>query len=342
MVKNYLRRNFASLFFSIFFTLFIITSIVFFIKIASMTSIIKVSFLELTILYLYVLPNILFFTIPITFFASAVISLTKLSFDYELIVLFSLGFSPKKIIRVFFYLALLVSTTLLILSLGLIPLTYQLNKNFIYEKRANASLNIKATEFGQKFGDWLLFIDDNDNGVFSNIALFSNKADFSDDINSSETFIVAKEAKVENQDGTLSFALLDGRGFLLEEAKLNQVDFEKMSINDTSKLKDINYKGVIKYWSEGFSNKKIRKNFSLYILISLFPLISIFLILAFGILNPRYDKNHSYFYIISSTVIYYILIYNGAKTIPFIAIGLIPAIWLIGSYFIYKKRLKRF
>lgn len=344
MVKSYILKNFSALFFSIFFTLFIITSIIFFIQIASMTTVVKVTFLELIELYLFVLPNILFFTIPITFFASGVISLTKLSFDTELIVIFSLGFTPKRVAKIFYSLALLVTLTLLIISLGLMPLTKQLNKNFIYAKKANASLNIKATEFGQKFGDWLLFIEENIDDKFSNVVLYSNKGKFleSDSSTKNENFILAKEAKVENLNGRLSFSLLDGIGFFIEDESVNQIDFEKMAINDTSELGDIEYLDIPEYWLEALDDDKRAKYLSLYILISLFPILSIYMILAFGVLNPRYDKNHSYFYVIIATVIYYVLIYNGASKIPFSAILIIPPIWIFLSYLIYKRRVKRF
>ncbi len=344
MVKSYILRNLSGLFFSIFFTLFIITSIIFFIQIASMTSVVKVSFLELIQLYLFVLPNILFFTIPITFFASGVISLTKLSFDTELIVLFSLGFTPKKIIKILYSLAFLISFILLITSLGLIPLTKQLNKNFIQSKKATASLNIKATEFGQKFGDWLIFIEKNIDDKFSNVVLYSNKGSLMEESEANkENFILSKSAKINNIDGKFSFSLLDGVGFFIEENEnINQINFEEMKINDTSEFETIEYLDIPEYWLESLHNKKRAKYLSLYILISIFPILSIYLILAFGVLNPRYDKNHSYFYVMISTVIYYVLIYNGASKIPFFSILLIPLIWIIGSYFIYKKRVRRF
>ncbi len=342
MVKNYILKNFSSIFFSIFFTLFIITSIIFFIQIASMTSVVKVTFLELIWLYLFVLPEILFYTIPITFFASATISLAKLSLDTELIVIFSLGFTPKKVAKIFYSLAFLVSITLLTLSLGLIPLTNQLNKSFIYAKKVNASLNIKATEFGQKFGDWLLFIENSVDEKFFNVALYSNKGKFINNSNENENFILTKEAKIENIDGQFSFSLFDGIGFFIESEIINQINFEKMSINDTSQLDAIEHLNILEYWLSSIDDKKRARNLSLYILISLFPLLSIYLILAFGVLNPRYDKNNSYFYVIIATVIYYVLIYNGATKIPFLAILIIPLLWLFLSYLIYKKRVARF
>lgn len=52
---------------------------------------------ELFTLYLYSVPNILFYTLPISFFIALVIALGKLSSEYELIVITSFGLNPTKI-----------------------------------------------------------------------------------------------------------------------------------------------------------------------------------------------------------------------------------------------------
>ena len=323
-------------FFPMFLTLFTITSIIFLIKIASITSIVQINFLELIQLYSFILPTMFFYTIPVSFFASAVITLNNLSFDTELIVLFSLGLSPNKIVKIISSLSLIVTLLLLVISLGLIPITKQMNKNFIFIKKQEANLNIKPTEFGQKFGEWLIFIDkDNGNNQFTNIVMFSDTA------LEKESFLISKTANIGNVNGDLKLNLFNGKGFFLENLedseKLTQINFKKMSINDTTISKSINYLNVISYWKKQFLTKKGKRKFTESILISCFPLLSIFLILLFGIFNPRHQKNRSYFYIIMATVIYYVLTYILANRIPFIAIILLPVIWVTISYRFYKK-----
>ncbi len=95
-LSNYLHSQLAISFFPIFLGLSFITSIVFLVKIVSLTSIIKMDFLDLFWLYLYTMPQIIFFTLPVTFFMSLVISVSRLSSEYELAVISSLELAHLK------------------------------------------------------------------------------------------------------------------------------------------------------------------------------------------------------------------------------------------------------
>ena len=68
-VNKYFFTNFIDNLLSLFLTLFLIVSIVFFINIARITSYVEISFLEFIKLYSFLLPQILLFTLPISFFA---------------------------------------------------------------------------------------------------------------------------------------------------------------------------------------------------------------------------------------------------------------------------------
>lgn len=134
-LKQYLLSQLSQTFFPIFFGLYFITSIIFLVKIASLTSAITMDFIELLKLYSYVMPTIIFFTLPISFFVSLVITLSKLSSEYELIVITSFGLNPLKIIKIFFPITLVLSIALLIVSLGLIPKSKYLNSTFLEQKK---------------------------------------------------------------------------------------------------------------------------------------------------------------------------------------------------------------
>ena len=69
-LNHYLYSQLAITFFPIFLGLFFITSIVFLVKIASLTSVITIDFFELFTLYAYVVPQIIFYTMPISFFVT--------------------------------------------------------------------------------------------------------------------------------------------------------------------------------------------------------------------------------------------------------------------------------
>ena len=99
LLKKYLLIKYSETFFPIFLTLFTITSIIFLVKIASLTSVIQINFFELLELFSYSAPKILFYTLPISVFVSLVLTLSKLSSEYELIVITSFGLNPIKILK---------------------------------------------------------------------------------------------------------------------------------------------------------------------------------------------------------------------------------------------------
>ncbi|MBP5778868.1 MAG: LptF/LptG family permease, partial [Campylobacter sp.] len=115
--RKYLFSNFVSSFASLFSTLFIIMSIVFFLQIARITSFIEINFAELIKLYLFMLPRILIFTVPIAFFVALTLALFRLSKENETIVIFTIGYETRKIASFFFFVAFIISAFLLFISL---------------------------------------------------------------------------------------------------------------------------------------------------------------------------------------------------------------------------------
>lgn len=150
-LREYLFNQLASTFFPIFMGLYFITSIIFLVKIAALTSVITINFIELLRLYSYMMPTIIFYTLPVSFFISLAITLSKLSNEYELIVVTSFGLNPLKILKLFLPITFFVSLSLVVISLGLIPKAKYENEVFMDKKKAEANFNIKASEFGQNF-----------------------------------------------------------------------------------------------------------------------------------------------------------------------------------------------
>ena len=280
-LNHYLYSQLAITFFPIFLGLFFITSIVFLVKIASLTSIITMDFFELFTLYAYVIPQITFYTMPISFFISLVITLAKLASEYELTVITSFGLNPVRILKVFLPLTLLLSALLLVVSVGLIPKTKFLTKQFLDVKKKEANFNIKASEFGQKFGDWLIYISGKEDKVYEEVKLF--KTDIKND-----QFIVSQTAVLENDKGALSFKLQNGKAFIIDEKELNQIDFESMYINDSIADSKIGiFTNSYEYWKNNIEKNTDVDDLTFFILTSLFPLLSLFLVITFGYFNPR-------------------------------------------------------
>ncbi|WP_026804162.1 LptF/LptG family permease [Aliarcobacter lanthieri] len=335
-LNNYLYSQLSLTFFPIFLGLFFITSVVFLVRIASLTSVITMNFFELFQLYSYTIPQIIFYTMPICFFISLAITLSKLSGECELTVITSFGLNPIKILKIFLPITIIVSMILLIISIGLIPKTKYLTKQFMEVKKKEANFNIKESEFGQKFGEWLIYINSKVDKNYQSVKLFKTEKD-------QEHFIISKEAILDNEDGNLSFKLIDGKVFVIDEKEqeFNQVDYENMYINNAITGSSMeNFTTSYDYWMQNFKLKKDTDDFIFFVLTSIFPLISLFLVITFGYFNPRYEKNRTVAYSVLTIVIYFILVkYIGDKFIH--SIYLIPIFWILVSYFLYSKTIKK-
>jgi len=334
-LKQYLYSQLAITFFPIFLGLYFITSIVFLVKIASLTSIITINFVELFTLYAYVIPQIIFYTMPISFFISLVITLSKLASEYELTVITSFGLNPLNILKIFLPLTFVLSLALLVISVGLIPKTKFLTKQFLDAKKKEANFNIKASEFGQKFGDWLIYIDSKEDKVYNEVKLFKAEE-------GKEQFILSKTAELKNEKGDLNFKLDDGKAFFIDELEVNQVDFKSMQINDSiagSKLEI--FTTTYEYWKDRIQRKVDLDDLSFFVLTSLFPILSLFLVISFGYFNPRYEKNRAVSYSLVSIVLYYVLIKAIGDSLLLHSLYIIPIIWLVITYYFYSQTVKK-
>lgn len=336
-LKGYLLSNFSQIYFSIFLPLYVIASVIMLVKIAAFTSVIQLNLFEMLKLYLFMLPELLFYTLPITFFISAVMTIAKLSFDYEMLVIFSLGIKPSSILRFFAKLALYQSALLIVLFFILAPHTKNLYKNFLKLKTSEAKFNIEASEYGHKFGDWLIFVgQDNDNGRFSDVILFNQQK-------TEETLIVAKSADIVNKKGVLKLQLEEGKGFKYSDDTLSQMSYRKMYINDTSIADTAEYKDTLQYWLNPSQHDKMTRKFTINFLVALFPLLSILLIPTIGIINARHQKAYTYAYIFLTVMIYYGTTFTLAKPLGLYTISLIGfSTLLITGYFYYQKVVKRY
>ena len=334
-LKFYLFNQFTHTFLPIFFGLYFITSIIFLVKIAALTSVITINIIELLRLYMYAMPTIVFYTLPISFFIALLITLGKLSSEYELIVISSFGLNPLKILKIFLPITLILSISLIFISVGLIPKAKFLNERFLDQKQKEANFNIKASEFGQKFGNWLIYIDGKNDKTYKEVKLFKTQ-------NNKDQFIISKSAKLVNEDGELSFKLYNGKSFVIDNEELNQINYKRLDINDSLAKKDKEFfSNSYTFWQNELSKNSQVDKFSFYILTSLFPLISLFLVLIFGYYNPRYEKNKAVSYGMATVVVFYIFMEISTENLLLHSLYVVPIAWLIGSYLIYTKTIKQ-
>lgn len=336
--NHYLLKHFLELFSSLFFILFFITSVVFFIKITALTAIIKMNFLELGTLYIYLLPKTLIYTLPITFFIALCISLFNLSKENETIVLFTLGYNPAKIARLFMLLASALSFLLIIDILVLVPISKQLNTNFIEFKKAEAKFNIKANEFGQKFSNWLVYIEHSDDAKnYNGITLYQTATKKEKD---DEKLILAHNAVIDNEQGILRLHLEKGKIFEFQKDEIDQTDFERMHINSQPKTAVGAMQSVKEYWDDVFVDYKRAYDLSFFILIALFPLATTLIAISIGIVTYRYNKGGIYVAMFLTIAVYLVLTTLLATWHPQSAPLIVFTLTFVCAYSIYQKRIR--
>jgi lipopolysaccharide export system permease protein len=302
------------------------------IKLATYTAVIQLSILEMAKLYLFVLPELLFYTLPISFVVGAALTLYRLSNDNEMVVVFSLGISPSFIARVLAVPALLLTLLLLIDFLLVTPYIKIISANFVDHKRAEAKFNLTASEFGHSFGDWMLFINKSDEQThtFNDVVLFNKTM-------KDEILITAKSAELLNNKGVLQLRLRDGESYSYDNETLKKMIFKIAYINDMMSSEETIYLNAIDYWTNSDLRERKDQRLITNTLLSLFPFISIFLVIALGVVHARHQKRWIYLWIFLSIIGFYSAAILTQKWLGFHTIWVVTLAWIIITYSFYKR-----
>jgi len=331
-LRSYFIKHISILFFSIFMPLFTIASVIFLIKLASLTAVIELSMLEMGELYLFVLPELLFFTLPIAFVVASILALYKLSNDNELTVVFALGISPEKILRMLAIPSLLLSSILLFDYLYVTPYIKNISSNFISHKKSEAKFNLTASEFGHSFGEWMLFINDSDKDkrLYTDVVLFNKDV-------KNEILIRAQKGEMINQNNNLQLKLTNGHSYSFDDKKFQKMFFETGYINDIMSSENEPYINAYDYWTNELNRDKKNQRLVINTLIGLFPLTSLFLIGALGVVHARHQKRWIYLWMFLSIVGYYAASVMSYNWISFHAIWVVITLWVIITYSFYRR-----
>jgi lipopolysaccharide export system permease protein len=332
-LRHYIFTQLNLLFFSIFIPLFVIASVIFMIKLATYTSIIQLSIGEMGKLYLFVLPELLFYTLPISFFIAAILTLYRLSNDNEMVVVFTLGISPAFLVRILSLPAFLLALLLLSDYLVVTPYIKTISKNFLAQKKAEAKFNLGASEFGHNFGDWMLFISqsDTENRTYGDVVLFNKKL-------TDEVLLIAKQAELKNNQGNLQLQLHNGEGYSYTDKNFKRMQYKTLTINDNVISDKAAYTNTLEYWIASPREQETRNSqLVTNTLLSIFPLISLFLIVGLGVVHARHQKRWIYLLIFLSIIIFYSLAIIAQRWIGFHAVWAVAIGWILVTYFIYKR-----
>lgn len=331
-LRRYILSHLSILFFSIFLPLFAIASVIFMIKLATYTAVIQLSLGEMGKLYLFVLPELLFYTLPIAFVVAAALTLFRLSNDNEMVVVFSLGIAPSFIARILAVPAFLLSLLLFVNFIVVTPYIKIISSNFMDQKRSEAKFNLSASEFGHHFGDWMLFINSSnqDAHTFGDVVLFNKEM-------KEEILLSAKKAELINQNDVLQLQLSDGESYSYDKKLLKTMRFETAKINDMMNTDPTIYRNTFDYWTNQERREKKDQTLITNTLLSLFPLISIFLIIALGVVHARHQKRWIYLWIFLSIVGFYTAAILIQKWAGFHSIWIVSLAWIMITYGFYKR-----
>ena len=302
---------------------------------ATYTAVIQLDVFEMAKLYIFVVPEVLFYTLPFSFFIAVSLTLFKLSNENEIIVMFSLGIHPNFILKTLLKPAMILSVLLLLNFLVLHPHAKTLSQNFYNYKKGQAKFNLSASEFGHSFGEWLLYIGhDNNNETYDDVFLFKK-----DKKGDEEVLISAKHAKIVTDSNILKLELTDGEGYSYSKENFSQINFDKMYINDYLTTKLLKYETPLEYWQSDIKKDRKRKLFIRNILMSLLPILGLFIAASIGIVHIRHNKGKIYLYLFLSVAAYYESVLLLQKSIQYYAIPTMIIAWSIITYYIYKKMI---
>jgi len=335
-IRWYILSNFFKTFLTIFIPLFFVISLVYVIKIASLTTKIEISFSELIEVFGYFIPMIIFYTLPISFIASVTSLFFRLSQDNELIALFSLGIKANYVVRIIAYISILISFLLLFFSLIVMPHSKYKFLYFKEKKFSEARLNIVPNQLGQKFGNFFIYVKSKDNNKLKDVVIYNrDKKNF-------DQLFLSKDGEIKDKNGIFSLVLYNGTGYTYSNETLKEIQYDSMHIYDNIDMKEMSFKNSLIYWSEAKHNNGIKRRLLFSIFSSLIPILTLYIIASFSIINARYQTNHSFLVTATVSSTFYLLavaIKQNANEAIFIMSVILS---IIASIVIFKRKISSF
>jgi len=335
--KRFIISNFVRNYLLIFLPFFLIVSLVFLVRISVLSSKISLDFYELFQLYSYFLPEIIFFTIPLSFIASVVNTFSKLSEDNELIALFALGVRPSKVLLFLLPSALLLSAILLVVSIMIYPQMKQKLSLFKQQKIAQATLNIEPKKLSQSFGNFHIYVDEKTPKGYKSVVLFNNQK------GGNYQLFIAKRGVVENNGTVFVLRLFDGTGESAKKDKMEVLRYRELNLYQYASKGFKGVKSLSQYWAKALIDKGRMGRLLYLIFISISPLLIFAIAASLSIYNPRYQKNIGFLVIFILALLVYVpgvILQKSGNIYIFIAFILIFAI--LNGWIIKNRLLRRY
>ncbi|NKQ40285.1 MAG: LptF/LptG family permease [Sulfurovum sp.] len=332
-VRGFILSQFSKNYLLLFLPLFSILSIVYIIRISSLSKKISLSSGEFFTLFGFFLPDILFYTLPLSFIAALTVTLMKLSEDNELIALFSFGLTPAKILNMFIVPSVLFTILMLVLSLHTMPQSTLALKLFESKKTIEAKLEIVPNRLGQKFGEYIVFLGNKRGDNYQNIVLFAT------DNKDKRVIVMADKAQMKHNDSKFTLILYQGSGDTFLPNTIESITYDKMQLYSYPQ-NDTNTEWLSRGWSKIWISDYDMAQLIYRIFLSLSPVLVLAGITAFSIINPRFQGNNTYLVSFTTVMSIYLigslLRKHGTPTLLMFASG----IFILLGIILFNKRTK--
>jgi lipopolysaccharide export system permease protein len=83
--------------------------------------------------------------------------------------------------------------------------------------------------------------------------------------------------------------------------------YKTLEVYDKSRKRDFHFEEIVEFWSDAKTNKSKLHRLLFYMFISLIPILSVYLVAAFTMINPRYQENRSFLVIFFTTLFFYVI-----------------------------------
>jgi lipopolysaccharide export system permease protein len=139
-----------------------------------------------------------------------------------------------------------------------------------------------------------------------------------------------------------SLLLQEGYGYTYSREKLEQAKYKTLEVFDTKQQYRFHFQDILSYWALTKTDKHRKGRALFYLFISLIPLLSVFLVAAFAMINPRYQTNYSFLIIFIDTLFLY-LIASSLEKWGNLSLLVITAlsVFIIGKL-LFEKRVARY
>jgi lipopolysaccharide export system permease protein len=117
--------------------------------------------------------------------------------------------------------------------------------------------------------------------------------------------------------------------------------FETLFINNIMTTDQRKYLSAYDYWfnNEPDLQKIHTKKFISDLLLSLFPLLSLFMVLAIGVAHVRHQKAYVYLFLFLSIVVYYGSSIGLVNLLGYYTIPVVLGSWLAVTYPYYRRKI---